>query len=350
MSYAFSVINLAVAMFLVWLRPRDWVARLMAVGMVGTGAVFNLQSHTALDVVSRTPLEFVDVAHENFFHVVAGWAYMYALLVFPDGRLPRWSGRPVLTWLVRIVALFVLLQVGFIASDFHGQAATGFITFFGVVIPVAGVASQAYRYRHAATIEERQQSRALIWVLLLVFAAALSFFAVTGALQAVGRVSQQTIDELAFRVIPPAITVVPVALFVVILRYRLWDIDRVIHRILLYGALAGFITAVYLGIVVGIGTAVGTTGGANVALSILATALVAVAFQPVRERLQRIAARLVYGKRASPYEVMADFSRRMVGSFSLEEVLPGVAEAAARGWGRNGVGSCSSCRGAESGG
>jgi len=70
------------------------------------------------------------------------------------------------------------------------------------------------------------------------------------------------------------------------------------------------------GIVVGIGSLIGSQGQPNLALSILATALVAVAFQPVRERVQRFANRLVYGKRATPYEVMADFSERMCRNIS----------------------------------
>jgi signal transduction histidine kinase len=61
--------------------------------------------------------------------------------------------------------------------------------------------------------------------------------------------------------------------------------------------------------------------------------VVAVVFQPVRERLQRVANRLVYGKRATPYEVIADFSHRMAGTLSIDEVLPRIAEAAAQGVG-----------------
>ncbi len=115
------------------------------------------------------------------------------------------------------------------------------------------------------------------------------------------------------------------------LKYRLYDIDLVINKSLVLGALAVFITAVYVGIVVGIGALVGTRGQPNLALSILATAVVAVAFQPVRERVQRLANRLVYGKRATPYEVMAGFSERMAGVLSIDEVLPRMAEAAAKG-------------------
>ncbi|MFY9614064.1 MAG: histidine kinase [Candidatus Dormiibacterota bacterium] len=126
---------------------------------------------------------------------------------------------------------------------------------------------------------------------------------------------------------------VAVAIGLAILRYRLYDIDVVISRTLVYGSLAAFITAVYVGIVVGIGTLVGSGGKPNLVLSIVATAIVAVAFQPVRERLQKIANRLVYGKRATPYEVLSQFSERVAETYAAEEALPRMARVLAEGTG-----------------
>src|SRR5258708_39785122 len=103
------------------------------------------------------------------------------------------------------------------------------------------------------------------------------------------------------------LTVVPVAIAIAVLRYRLYDIDVIISRALVYGTLAALITAIYVGIVVGIGTLIGSGGKPNLALSIVATGVVAVGFQPARERLQRVANRLVYGKRATPYELLSAF-------------------------------------------
>ena len=110
-------------------------------------------------------------------------------------------------------------------------------------------------------------------------------------------------------------------------------IDVVISRTLVYGALAAFITAVYVGIVVGIGTLIGSGGQPNLALSIVATAIVAVAFQPVRERLQKVANGLVYGKRATPYEVLSQFSERVAESYAANDVLPRMARVLAEGTG-----------------
>jgi signal transduction histidine kinase len=126
---------------------------------------------------------------------------------------------------------------------------------------------------------------------------------------------------------------IPAAMAVAILRYRLYEIDVVLNRALVYGALAAFITAVYVGIVVGIGTLIGSRGQPNLALSIAATAVVAVAFQPVRERIERVANRLVYGQRATPYEVLAQFSHRVAGAYANEDVLPRLARVLGEGTG-----------------
>jgi signal transduction histidine kinase len=120
---------------------------------------------------------------------------------------------------------------------------------------------------------------------------------------------------------------------IAVLKYRLYDIDVVINKTVVFGGLAAFITAVYVGIVVGIGAAIGQGSKPNLGLSILATAVVAVAFQPVRERVQRLANRLVYGRRATPYEVLSEFSSRMAGAYESEDLLPRMARILGEGTG-----------------
>ncbi len=124
-----------------------------------------------------------------------------------------------------------------------------------------------------------------------------------------------------------------VAMAVAILRHGLYDIDVFISRTLVYGSLAVFITAVYVAIAVGIGALVGSGGRPNLALSILATAIVAVGFEPVRERVQKVANRLVYGKRATPYEVLSEFSGHVAETYASDEVLPRMARVLQEGTG-----------------
>ncbi|MGH2675321.1 MAG: histidine kinase, partial [Actinomycetota bacterium] len=145
-------------------------------------------------------------------------------------------------------------------------------------------------------------------------------FVVDGIVQASGIRTGFLLDTVL-----PAIAfmALPVGAGIAILKYRLYDIDVVINRTVVFGLLAAFITAVYVGVVVGIGTLVGNRG--NVLLSIVATAVVAVAFQPIRARARHFANRLVYGERATPYEVLSTFSDQLGGTYSTEEILPRMA-------------------------
>ena len=126
-------------------------------------------------------------------------------------------------------------------------------------------------------------------------------------------------------------SLLPATIGLAVMRHGLYDLDVYISRTIVYGALAVFITGVYVGIAVGIGTLVGSGGKPNLALSILATAIVALGFQPVRERVQRVANRLVYGNRATPYEVLAQFSGRVAESYASDDVLPRMARVLAEG-------------------
>ena len=121
------------------------------------------------------------------------------------------------------------------------------------------------------------------------------------------------------------------AIGIAVLKYRLYEIDVVISKTLLYGTLAISITLVYVGLVVGVGTLVGNTR--SPLLAAIAAALIAVAFQPIRQRAGRLANRIVYGRRATPYEVLSDFAERMAGAYTVEDVLPHTARMLAEGTG-----------------
>jgi signal transduction histidine kinase len=122
-----------------------------------------------------------------------------------------------------------------------------------------------------------------------------------------------------------------VAIAIAILKYRLYGIDFVISKAVLYGSLAVFITAVYAALVVGVGTLAGNTR--SPLLAALAAAVVAVAFQPVRRRAERLANRVVYGRRATPYQVLSEFAHRIGGTYASEDVLPQMARIVAAGTG-----------------
>jgi signal transduction histidine kinase len=261
----------------------------------------------------------------------------FILLLFPHGHVvsPRWR---VVAWAA--VGLPLAAGVCTAIADVNFSVPTNFPTLrdpvhllprstvspvysgaqiLNLMVILVAAVSLVLRFRRAGG-EEREQ---LKWI------------AFAGALTAVGFIVLAVIPNgpepvLAFIVLVPLIAV---AAGVAVLRYRLYDIDVVINKTLVYGSLAGFITAVYVAIVVGIGSLVGQGDHQNLALSIVATAVVATGFQPVRDRVQRLANRLVYGKRATPYEVLSEFSARMGSTQASEDLLPRMARILAEGTG-----------------
>ena len=326
-DYLFSLLNLGLAAFLLRLRPRDLTARLLAVGMIGTAGIFNLQAYSVREAMDVTTAD--NVVHMTF-HLVSAAAYIAALVLFPDGRpVPRWS------WPRRLL-LYVPVAAAAAFAGLRLQGASQVIILimvFGLLTPLVGVASQAYRYGRSPTPVERQQSRLLFWALAP--ALVIGLFVLTRGISGSAFTAYQGrgIDIIpvgVFRVFQPVFAIIPIALFVGIVRFRLWNIDRFISRTLMYGFLAGFVSVVYVGVVVGLGRAIDTRGN-NVVLSIVATGVIAVAFQPVRERVQRLADRLVYGQRATPYEVLSSFSEQVGTTVATEQIMARMARVLAEG-------------------
>jgi signal transduction histidine kinase len=330
----FSVLNLGLGVLLVVRRPRDPTARLLSVGMIGTAATFNHQSHVVLHEFLLgdwwTP--------HLLFHVGSGLAYLFAVVVFPDGRLVPFTRTAASRVALRVAyGLAAVVLTAFVLdwSDVSHPGQTFFAVLFGLAIPIVGVAAQSYRLRHVSDPERGQQSRLLRWALLpmLSFAALYLVTIVIGGTSATEPGSW--VSDVGLAVFPALFALVPIALVMGILRYRLWEIDVLVSKTLLSLGLVAFIGAVYVGVVVVLGHAIGP--GDSAVVKIVATAIAAVAFEPVRERLERLANRLVYGRRATPYEVMADFADRLSGVMSVDEVLPRTAEAVALGVGASAV-------------
>ena len=247
-------------------------------------------------------------------------------LLFPDGRLISTRWKPVL-WLAGFE--LALAAVGSWMSDLDPglksvgdvlQKISGSVLLLTVI---AALASLVVRYRGAGS----QQRLQLKW-----FIAAITLVGLLAAVQSLMAVleTQLPLNDLVVSVVLLAI---PASIAIAVFKYRLYEIDLVINRALVYGGLAAFITIVYVGVVVGIGALVRSHGQFNLALSILATALVAVAFQPVRQWVERWANQLVYGNRSTPYEALTELSHRFAGTYADEEVLPRLARVLVQGTG-----------------
>jgi signal transduction histidine kinase len=320
-------------------NPIGWL--LLAGGLFGSAngfgevsAVYAARSGTL--TLGRTVLALAGSAF-----VLQLISFILLLLLFPSGRLPSRRWRPGM-WLVLAAVVLNVLYVTrlamevvdieqFVANNWKlgylGLEPSGFLRFLDtlsnvLLVPVFALGALALLMRlRSARGEERQQVKWVVYAGLVAFVMLIVFFLPGSPTQ---------LQLVAGGVL---LAVLAAGFGVAIFRYRLYDIDVIISKTLVYGALAVFIGAVYVAIVVGIGAAIGTQGEPNTALVIVATVVVAVAFQPIHQRLQHFANRLVFGERATPYEVMADFARRLGGALQATEALPRTAEAAARGVG-----------------
>ncbi len=251
-------------------------------------------------------------------------------LLFPTGHLPSPRWRPV-AWLV--VATCVVLTLGALilatagwSDPFGGidaaAGSAGDVARVAIVIAVSAevvalllsVASLVVRFRRSTGVERLQ----------------LKWFVSAAALAAVAFSVGIFVDSAVVSVILSiSLLCLYVAIGIAMVKHNLYDIDVIINKTITYGALAAFITAIYVVVVVVIGAVIGVTEG----VSLLATAVVAVAFQPIRRRAQQIANRLVYGERATPYEVLSRFSEHVGETYSDEDILVRMARLLAEGTG-----------------
>lgn len=252
-------------------------------------------------------------------------------LLFPTGRLPARRWRPV-AWfsgavLVLLAAGAMVLATTNWSRPFAEQATlrpSTFATTANVVLIVALFALPvAFLLSFVALARRFARSRGDERLQMKWFVTAAALVAVTFI---VGFFTDTVGGQVLFDL---ALVFLYVAIGIAILKHRLYEIDVIINRAVVYGGMAAFITAVYVLIVAVIGAFIGATEG----LALVATAIVAVAFQPVRAQAQGIANRLVYGKRATPYEVLSEFSERVAETYSTDDVLPRMARLLAEGTG-----------------
>jgi signal transduction histidine kinase len=259
---------------------------------------------------------------------ITGLALMF--LVIPDGRLlsPRWRIPVVITLLGTVSCLAGILSqdprdYDLLALAEETPVATSVLLSVGFLLISFGLltsaASMVIRLRRSRG-EERQQMR-LIAVSSGLLALGLVFLLVVQLLNG----GQQT--WLASIPLYASYTLLPVRFGVAVLRYRLYDVVVILIRTLVVVLGTAFAAAGYTTLVVLVGHRVGQ-GTEGVWLSLLATAVVAVAFQPLRRQVIRLANRLAYGSRAAPYEALADFSRRIADAPTADTLLLAVAEAA----------------------
>jgi two-component system, NarL family, sensor kinase len=265
---------------------------------------------------------------------MADYALPLFLLVFPTGYLLSRRWRPV-AWLVFAAITAVNVVDAFLAGDIVPPASHGNPVFYGirnpaglfgdaqrdwpwlspllgalsVIVIVLGLAAGVARFRRSRG-EERQQIKwvayALAVIVIVVINGAFThwytFQAVLHAVAGVGFAAAVTIA---------------------VLKYRLYDIDIIINRTLVYLLLSGIIAGGYVAVVTAVGAMVPHH---DLAVELLAAGLAAVVFSPLRARLQALVNRVMYGERDDPYAALSRLADRLDATLSPDEVLPAIVD------------------------
>ncbi len=243
---------------------------------------------------------------------LAGFTSFFLIAyLFPDGRfVPRWTAAAA----VLFVSLLLVFDDGIGGPPWLAWLPAILLAGSMIVAPIV-------RYRGVSTPVQRQQTK---WVVFSLGVALTGFFMV-GFLENVPAFNQPGRAAILFDLARMlaygvAFMLVPVAFGLSIMRYRLWDIDLLINRTLVYGVLTAAVVGLYFAIVGGLSAVMLTEN--SLALSLLATGVVAVLVQPGRTWLQGIVNRLMYGEREAPYTVLARLGRRLEATLAPDAVLP----------------------------
>jgi signal transduction histidine kinase len=252
------------------------------------------------------------------------------LLLFPTGRLlsSRWRW---LVWLTMVVVLMAMISAAFSSGAVDGlgpiqnplgiegmdNVYEALSSFMFPLLFVAAASSLFVRLRRALGVERQQ----------------IKWFAYAAATFALGIIPAYMIplaidtslwfERAGLAIFVAGLAGIPISMGIAILRYRLYDIDLIINRTLVYGALTASVVGLYVLVVGYLGALFQTD---DLLVSLLATGLIAVLFAPLRDRLQRAVNRLMYGERDDPYAVVSRLGERLEATLAPEAVLPTITE------------------------
>ncbi|HEV2029913.1 MAG TPA: histidine kinase [Candidatus Dormibacteraeota bacterium] len=291
-------------------RSSDPMARYAAVMLAMLGGA----GPPYTDPLSARPGLFVPARLGTFLLVATIVGF---LLIFPSGRVrPRWALWPALA--LAGATLFVMLSPSVYPPSPNPPDVLGLLMLAGLG---GGLAAQGWRWSRISDREARRQTQ---WVVL---GAAIAIAVLTLSVTLSGRLPPRLADEVSFTTVNLGLLAIPVSIGLAVTRYRLWQVDFFVNRALVYGALTAMLVAAYLAIVLGLQAVLAGRGQA--VISLIAAGLVAVAFQPLRQSIQRLANRLMYGERDEPLSILLRLGRTLDETVSTETLLPRIVETVA---------------------
>jgi GAF domain-containing protein len=323
-----------------WRASADWVARLVSVALLTLGVAISPSLDTLVGVHSFWSLPVLIVRGLGIGSTLA------VFYVFPDGRFtPRWMRLLVFIWigwalawllipttpvdfdelpfLLRLLASFLLIDSNLV-TGFYRYLRVSSLLLVTAVWFGTGVFAQIYRYTRVSSPEQRQQSK---WVVFGLTAAVVGYFGFRLALLVIPPLRTPGLARLLFFLIGEPFSVLllllaPLSIGISILKYRLWDIDPIIHRTLVYAALTGALGAVYFGGVVLFQQVFRAVTGYQSTLAIaVSTLVIAALVRPLRSRLQVFIDRRFYRERVDFRRAFTHFLREVRTIVDLPELL-----------------------------
>jgi hypothetical protein len=293
-----ALVYCGAAAIIIWRRPSDWMALLVSSMLITQGLYENNFLQGPFDnQTSPWHVAGLALAYISPVQVLAVCA------LFPNGKLvSRGIG-----WTLLALGLIDVAPSFFPTMPFGNLIESLFVL---VAFPLVAV-SMIYRYRRASTPVEQQQTKWVVFGLLVVFVAFMAWFIpqiiVFGSLSQPGSLY----DLVGHPLFTFASLAVPISVTIAILRYRLWDIDVIIKKALVYGSLTLLLTAVYAGLIVGLESLAQITAGRRgiePVVLVISTLAIAALFQPARRRIQRMIDRRFYRSRYNADKTLAGFS------------------------------------------
>jgi two-component system NarL family sensor kinase len=326
----------AVAVLIGVRRPGHLIGLLLAAsallvslsGAAEAYGIYAVLAHPGSLPAGRLAVLWTDASWPTLFVGVAAIAF-----VFPDGQLPspRWRRVAICAGVsfAGTIAVGLVTPDGFDAPFEHVSSplpdlsgALGPLQALLLAGTLAGLIASALavraRYRRADGVERQQ----ILWL-----ACAAWLIPVTVIVCLAGILFADDPDAIIFGFVLATVTAVPAAIGVAVLRFRLYDLDRVVNRALVYGALTVGVVALYAAVVVALGSLVQSSD--SFLISLLGTGVVAVAVQPARTWLQRRVDRLMYGDRDDPYAGLSRLATRLQASVAPDAALSTIVTAVA---------------------
>ncbi len=307
LTLASVVLCVVVSTLIIWRRSDDWMAFLVALLLVAFGPIYATSSIVAVPSPWRVP--------NACLYFLALTLLMLVFLLFPSGQfVPRWT-----RWTL-IVFLAGLVLTAFVAPAFPPYSPVGQLTFLVSLSELATIAIvQLYRYRRVSSPLQRQQTK---WVVLGIAA---SITVVVGgsvpllifpALAEPGSLYPVALNAL--NTVGPLF--IPLSFGFAMLRSRLWDIDVIINRTLVYGVLTGTLALVYIGSIIALQYLLrGFTQGYGLAI-VGSTLAIAGLFHPLRHRIQTSIDRRFYRRKYDASRILAAFSATLRNEVDLTQL------------------------------